>query len=74
MYTERLLSKARERVYLMDAEDRANGIAAPADSDLVSHASAVAEAIRAGISTSNWDCVADAWVMLEQLIGRVRGQ
>jgi hypothetical protein len=64
---EALMDEARLTNAFRDETDRRNGFATPTSGrDLVT---TVMLALKAGIVTGDWTCVAEAQAMLEELVG-----
>lgn len=62
---EKAMVAARKRVASFDAIDLRCGVCPPHGRELIL---AAIEAIKAGIATDDWDCAADAAVMLERFL------
>jgi hypothetical protein len=72
---DRLLAAARETVDMMDRTDRQAGFASV--TDLIPNHPAevmrcIMEALKAGIATNDWTCVAEGVIMLQDLERHVR--
>jgi hypothetical protein len=67
---EKLLAKARKTNARRDASDRKRGFAAPEDCPPFVFFKTAMSAIETGISASDWDCVAEGYVMLEAFLNR----
>ncbi len=76
---QRLITKARTTNSERDALDRRNGFARPSDCGAMSYLRTVHMAMEAGMKMQDWDCVAEAYAMLEDIFDRyavltVRGE
>jgi hypothetical protein len=67
---EKLLKRARRINAVRDAMDRSHGFAPPADCSWEVQVKTVISALQAGITHRNWDCVAEAQAMLEDMVRR----
>lgn len=65
------LQKARRTNMKRDASDTELGFATPAEDGPARHLATALEAIRAGGTREDWDCVAEGVVMLEDLQRRL---
>ena len=68
---ERLMREARARNEERDVDERRMGFAAPEDCALLGFLRTAMAAIEAGVTNSNWECVAEAQAMLEQVQKRL---
>lgn len=66
MNVEKLLEKAKKTNAERDAIDRKAGAATPLDMGVREVMRVAIAALRAGMRTTSWDCVAEALVMLDQ--------
>ena len=67
---QRFIELARKRVSAMDELDKERGAPALKALELVQTCQL---ALEAGFNTGSWKCVGDAWVMLDQLVGKLSG-
>ena len=67
MNAKMLIENAKKRVAEFDAIDANSGFATPQEVGLREVIHVCLAALATGINTDNWDCVADAFVMLGQL-------
>ena len=63
----RLLAKARRTNAQRDAGERAHGFAVPGDAGVWQHLRMAMQALEAGIRIGDVDCLAEGYVMLEQI-------
>jgi len=68
---DRLMAEARETNRRRDQSDRASGFCAPADASLFYHLSASKEALKVGVVTEDWTCVAEGLAMVEEGLARL---
>lgn len=61
------IDKARKTIARMDKSDHENGYATPVEVGPVETVRTAMCAIEAGIALKDWDCVAEGYVMLEQI-------
>lgn len=61
------IEKARKTIARMDKVDHEYGYATPKEIGLVEAVRVAMCAIEAGIALKDWDCVAEGYVMLEQI-------
>lgn len=66
-----LLAKARETNVERDEFDREAGWGVPSEGPLGGHVSTVRSALICGIDTEDWDCVAEAAAMCEEIMDRL---
>lgn len=71
---ERLLTEARKTNAERDASDRASGFAAPSDAGLLVLLDTAAAAIKAGITTDDFETVAEGQAMLLGVIDSLRNR
>lgn len=62
-----LIKNAKARTKEMDATDRESGFAADSDTPGWMRLRTVMFALEAGLKTEDWDCVAEAYVTLEEV-------
>lgn len=67
-----VIDESRRRVAAMDDVDAKSGSATPLQCGQDEVIATAMAAIEAGIGGESWDCVADAYVMLEQLLEVIR--
>lgn len=75
MDLEKLLKEAREQTANMDRMERESGFAAISDlisTDPVAVMRTAIEALKAGIATDSWSCIAEGTVMLQDLERHIR--
>jgi len=66
------MKKARRKIADMQKRERGAGFGTPAEGPLSDHIATAVFAIQAGITTENWDHVAEAQVMLIECAMRAR--
>jgi len=69
---ETLMQDARKTNAMLDKIDRLHGLAAPADCSIGIQIDTAMGAIRAGIDTDDWACVAEGQAILETLKRRIK--
>lgn len=62
------VARARRTNAERDAIDRAVGTATPAEAGHWESIATAASAVAAGLQTDDWDCVAEAFVLLEEIL------
>ena len=67
-----IMQKARETNIKRDMIDRKNGFVIPKDTKLDDYVRNVMCAIQCGISTNDWNCIAEAQAMLEDIELKLR--
>lgn len=68
---DKLMAKARKTNSRRDQLDREAGFSAPHECDPSIHVATVMGALEAAIRSRDWNCVAEAQAMLEQLLARL---
>ena len=70
------VARARDRLYQMGICERHSGFASPEDDDLDSHARTALSALAAGLvpvgKQPDWECLWDAYAMLQDIERRIR--
>jgi len=62
-----IVKQARETNRVRDVIDRSNGFGAPCDQSTHIQIRTVIAAIDAGLRLRNWDCIAEGFVMLDDI-------